>query len=45
MISTVIGNEILKAQVKDTNSQFICKLLYRCGVTVKKVSIQYLICL
>ncbi|KAJ8683056.1 hypothetical protein QAD02_018848 [Eretmocerus hayati] len=35
----VIGNEILKAQVKDTNSHFICKHLYRCGVNVQKISV------
>ncbi|KAL7288926.1 hypothetical protein TKK_0016892 [Trichogramma kaykai] len=35
----VIGNEILKAQVKDTNSHFICTHLYRCGVKVEKISV------
>ncbi|XP_058797357.1 FAD synthase-like [Phymastichus coffea] len=35
----VIGNEILKGQVKDTNSHFICKHLYRCGVKVEKISV------
>ncbi|XP_011497180.1 PREDICTED: FAD synthase-like, partial [Ceratosolen solmsi marchali] len=35
----VIGNEILRAQVTDTNSNFICKHLYRCGVKVKKISV------
>ncbi|XP_033219747.1 FAD synthase-like [Belonocnema kinseyi] len=35
----IIGDEILKAQVKDTNSQFICNLLYKCGVRVKKISV------
>ncbi|XP_023290065.1 FAD synthase isoform X2 [Orussus abietinus] len=35
----VIGDEILKAQVKDTNSAFMCKLLYDCGVKVKKISV------
>ncbi|XP_014211848.1 FAD synthase-like [Copidosoma floridanum] len=35
----VIGNEILKAQVKETNSHFICKRLYRCGVKVEKISV------
>ncbi|OXU26627.1 hypothetical protein TSAR_012425 [Trichomalopsis sarcophagae] len=35
----VIGNEILKAQVRDTNSHFICKHLYRCGVKVEKISV------
>ncbi|XP_074102839.1 FAD synthase isoform X2 [Cotesia typhae] len=35
----IIGDEILKAQVKDTNSYFMCSLLYEHGVKVEKVSI------
>lgn len=35
----VIGDEILKAQVKDINSNHICSLLYNCGVKVKKISV------
>lgn len=35
----VIGDEILKAQVKDTNSYYMCNLLYKCGIKVKKISI------
>ncbi|KAL6254951.1 hypothetical protein P5V15_014293 [Pogonomyrmex californicus] len=35
----VIGNEILKAQVKDTNSYYVCNLLYKCGIKVKKISV------
>jgi len=35
----VIGDEILKAQVKDTNSYYICNLLYKCGIKVKKISV------
>jgi len=34
----VIGDEILKAQVKDTNSYYMCNQLYKCGIRVKKVS-------
>ncbi|XP_076757965.1 FAD synthase [Xylocopa sonorina] len=33
----VIGNEILKAQVKDVNCYFACKLLYEYGVKVQKI--------
>ncbi|XP_011879198.1 PREDICTED: FAD synthase-like [Vollenhovia emeryi] len=35
----VIGDEILKAQVKDTNSCYICNLLYKCGIKVRKISV------
>lgn len=35
----VIGDEILKAQVKDTNSYYMCNLLYKCGIKVKKISV------
>ncbi|XP_015118644.1 FAD synthase [Diachasma alloeum] len=35
----IIGDEILKAQVKDTNSFFICSLLWECGVKVEKISV------
>lgn len=34
----VIGDEILKGQVKDTNSYYMCNLLYKCGIKMKKVS-------
>lgn len=34
---SVIGNEILNSRVQDFNSHYICKLLYQCGVSVKKV--------
>ncbi|CAD6214808.1 GSCOCG00004227001-RA-CDS, partial [Cotesia congregata] len=37
----IIGDEILKAQVKDTNSYFMCSLLYEHGVKVEKVSSFY----
>lgn len=35
----VIGDEILKAQVKDTNCFYACKLLYNHGVKVQKISV------
>ncbi|XP_017879987.1 FAD synthase-like [Ceratina calcarata] len=35
----VIGDEILKAQVKDNNCFYACKLLWNNGVKVQKVSI------
>ncbi|KAL0111640.1 hypothetical protein PUN28_013079 [Cardiocondyla obscurior] len=35
----VIGDEILKAQVRDTNSYYISNLLYKCGIQVKKISV------
>ncbi|XP_015177323.1 PREDICTED: FAD synthase-like isoform X2 [Polistes dominula] len=35
----IIGNEILKARVKDTNSHYACSLLYKCGVKVEKISV------
>ncbi|KAG9435973.1 FAD synthase [Apis mellifera carnica] len=35
----VIGDEILKAQVKDTNYFYACKLLYKYGVKVQKIAI------
>ncbi|XP_032678874.1 FAD synthase-like isoform X2 [Odontomachus brunneus] len=35
----VIGDEILKAQVRDTNSYYMCSLLYKCGIKVKKISV------
>ncbi|CAL7941569.1 unnamed protein product [Xylocopa violacea] len=33
----VIGDEILKAQVKDVNCYYACKLLYKHGVKVQKI--------
>ncbi|KOC62597.1 FAD synthase [Habropoda laboriosa] len=35
----VIGDEILKAQVRDTNSTYACKLLREHGIKVEKISI------
>ncbi|XP_063975038.1 FAD synthase-like [Diachasmimorpha longicaudata] len=35
----IIGDEILKAQVKDTNSFFMCSLLWECGIKVEKISV------
>lgn len=35
----IIGNEILNARVKDTNSHYACSLLHDCGVKVEKISI------
>ncbi|PBC32441.1 FAD synthetase [Apis cerana cerana] len=35
----LIGDEILKAQVKDTNYFYACKLLYKYGVKVQKIAI------
>ncbi|XP_033206412.2 FAD synthase [Bombus vancouverensis nearcticus] len=35
----VIGDEILKAQVKDTNCFYACKLLYNHGVKVQKTAV------
>lgn len=34
----VIGNEILKGEIQDTNTNFLCKKLWSLGVKVKKVS-------
>lgn len=33
----VTGNEIIKGQVLDTNTQFLCKGLYDCGIKVARV--------
>ncbi|GIZ02256.1 FAD synthase [Caerostris extrusa] len=35
----VIGDEILKGQIKDSNSEFLCRELYACGVHVVRVSV------
>ncbi|XP_076634104.1 FAD synthase isoform X2 [Colletes latitarsis] len=35
----VVGDEIVKAQVKDTNSSYACSLLYKYGVKVQKISV------
>lgn len=35
----IIGDEILKGQVLDTNSHFICKSLYALGVKVARISV------
>ena len=37
MIVSVIGDEILKGQAKDTNSHFFCRHLFALGVKVKEV--------
>ncbi|KAL1451154.1 hypothetical protein WDU94_003442, partial [Cyamophila willieti] len=35
----VIGDEILKAQVEDTNSRFLCKTLRNYGIRVTRISV------
>ncbi|XP_035227525.1 FAD synthase-like isoform X2 [Stegodyphus dumicola] len=35
----IIGDEILKGQTKDTNSHFLCRELYKCGVKVPCISV------
>ncbi|XP_044733389.1 FAD synthase-like [Chrysoperla carnea] len=35
----VTGNEIIKGQVLDTNTQFLCKGLYDCGIKVARISV------
>lgn len=35
----IIGDEILKGQVLDTNSHFMCKTLYSYGVKVSRISV------
>ena len=39
-IFSVIGDEILKGQVQDSNSHFLCKKLFALGAKVKKVNLQ-----
>jgi len=35
----IIGDEILKAQTRDTNSHYLCKRLFDFGIRVEKVSV------
>ncbi len=35
----IIGDEILKGQVVDTNTQYLTKKLYELGVKVEKISV------
>ncbi|KAJ9601471.1 hypothetical protein L9F63_000388 [Diploptera punctata] len=35
----VIGDEILKGQVHDTNSHFIAKKMYKLGVQMRKITV------
>jgi FAD synthetase len=35
----IIGDEILKGQVRDTNTHFLTSKLYNLGVKVEKVSV------
>ena len=38
---SVIGDEILKGQIIDSNSHFLCRRLFTLGVDVKKVCLQH----
>ena len=40
---SVIGDEILKGQVQDTNSYFMCQRLFSLGAKVKMVNIDEII--
>jgi FAD synthetase len=35
----IIGDEILKGKIADTNSSFLCKRLYRIGVKLSRVTV------
>ncbi|GFS43349.1 FAD synthase [Nephila pilipes] len=35
----IIGDEILKGQTKDSNSHFLCRELYKCGVHILRVTV------
>ncbi|XP_015921627.2 FAD synthase [Parasteatoda tepidariorum] len=35
----IIGDEILKGQTRDTNSHFLCRELYKCGVYVSRITV------
>ena len=35
----IIGDEILKGQVQDTNSKFLTEQIYDLGVKVKRISV------
>ena len=40
IIHVVVGDEILKGHVRDTNSHFLAQQLWKLGVRVQKVSVQ-----
>ena len=42
---SVIGDEILKGHVYDTNSHFLCRRLFSLGVKVKRVNSNSTVCL
>ncbi|PRD20716.1 UNVERIFIED_CONTAM: flad1 [Trichonephila clavipes] len=35
----IIGDEILKGQIRDSNSHFLCRELYKCGVHILRVTV------